>query len=794
MPDIRLRDYTTKIKELIRNVRLDEAIAHCQHILHHYPKYIEPYGLLGEACLEKEMYREAIEFFQRTLSADPENLIARVGLGVIYDQQGALPEATWQLERAFELAPGNTEVRRELLRLYMQRDGSETARLRLTRGALGRLYSRNGLYERAVEEFHAVLRQDPDLPDIKVALAEALWREGRRLEAVETCVELLKALPNCLKANLILGEIWIQGGDEEEGRQRLDVAHALDPENRVAYELMGSGSPLPLEEAFLPELETLPARVELPAVEAWALTGAEVPAQEMLPVEAAEAREPEGELPDWLRDIGVEEQELVEELPGEELAVAESRPAEGISTDEMPEWLRAVMGEEAPVAAEEPAVVEEAAVEEVPVAAEEPAVVEGEAAVEEVPPVLEIPEWLRQLERAEAEEAAAPLVEAGVAAVTVTRGDETEEKVPTEEVPTEELEAPEAEEIPEWLQALVGAEIAAETKEAMPFAAEGVVELPEAEAPAVEEWVPAVEEEAPFLEEETVVVEEEIGPVEEMPAWLRELETPVGELAPSPVVEIVEEAPAEPEYGPGGVPASLLALVEAGLLDEADLQAAMSEMSAEELEEQRTETVPAWLQELIGEEMAPAAEVPAEEQELPVEEVALPAVEAVVIEAAPPVEEVPPPAVEAVVIEAAPPVEEVLPPAVEVVEEAAPPVEEVPPPAVEAEVEEEIVAPSRIDLLVEALKSQPRNQEARLELARLYSDEQNWNAALAQYEKLISARRLLPDVLGDLELLAEEEVDRARVYQLLGDVHMHQDQLDKALEMYRLARQWLTKH
>jgi len=106
---------------------------------------------------------------------------------------------------------------------------------------------------------------------------------------------------------------------------------------------------------------------------------------------------------------------------------------------------------------------------------------------------------------------------------------------------------------------------------------------------------------------------------------------------------------------------------------------------------------------------------------------------------------------------------------------------------------EEIVAPSRIDLLLEGLKTQPRNHEARLELARLYRDEQNWSAALTQYEKLISARRLLPDVLGDLEPLVEKDVDRARVYQLLGDVYMHQDQLDKALEMYRLARQWLTR-
>jgi len=64
MSDIRLQDYVAKIKTLIRNGQHDEAIAHCQHILTHYPKHIETYSLLGEICLEKEMYRESIEFFQ----------------------------------------------------------------------------------------------------------------------------------------------------------------------------------------------------------------------------------------------------------------------------------------------------------------------------------------------------------------------------------------------------------------------------------------------------------------------------------------------------------------------------------------------------------------------------------------------------------------------------------------------------------------------------------------------------------------------------------------------------------
>ena len=78
-------------------------------------------------------------------------------------------------------------------------------------------------------------------------------------------------------------------------------------------------------------------------------------------------------------------------------------------------------------------------------------------------------------------------------------------------------------------------------------------------------------------------------------------------------------------------------------------------------------------------------------------------------------------------------------------------------------------------------------------MARLYYDDQDWDAALTNYEKLISARRFLPDIVDDLESLAEQDVEPARVYHMLGDAYMQQDQLDEALEMYRLARQKLTK-
>jgi tetratricopeptide (TPR) repeat protein len=1047
MPDIRLRDYVAKIKDLVRTNLEDEAIAHCQHILHQYPKHVETYCLLGEACLEKRMYREAIEFFQRTLSADPENLIARVGLGVIYDEQGAIAEAIWQMEQAFELAPGNTEVRRELQRLYSQRDGREKSRLKLTRGALGRLYVRNGLYERALGEFRAVLRQDPDLPSIRVSLIEALWREGRRLEAVETCLDLLEALPYCLKANLILGEIWLRGGNEEAGQEKLDVARALDPENLIAQELMGRNSPLPTEEVLIDELEVTATMLsaffgeeeqvaeagegieeafaaeveeawgeqeEVPDwLEAMGLTETaqaallEAGEEEALPEELP----PVEEIPDWLKELGVSsteeapavleeeepaapeaevattleeealaaleeemlaaqeevaataeeaEAEPVAEAPAEvlgEVSVGEPAPAEEIETaevteEEIPDWLRElerpeVEGEGPPPVAEE--VAEEALEaweEETPeaIAEEEPTVLQAEIPValeEEGPVVLEEAPVAEQAEAALEEEPAAEaapvaevpeslraLVEAGIL-------DEADLETAMAEMSAEDLEAQREEAVPDWLQELMGEEAAAPEEELAaeeePVAEEEAEAEPVAEAPAEISGEPSGEEPAPAEEipdwlrelgEPVAAAEIETAemPEEEIPEWLGELETPeVEEEGPLPVAEEVakEEEQEEPIAVAG----------EAVEAPEAEVPAVAEAAPAEEVELEAEEAVPEWLQELMGEEASLAeeesAESAAEAQEeaagerVPAEEVPGWLLELEELEAEEEVSEeipqwlrefqvpdtedlVPPSAEQAPSVEAAAPeaesmaeeheveagapgwlqelmVEETaaveeqeLSPVAEAEEEvaaepeavsgeaeasqaevpeaivsepeipeaeeptaekAAPPagmemkapldrisvekVETVPKteeptgmsvptatPATEkemvapfdrVEVEEKVSAPPRIEELLAHLQSKPRDYRARMELARIYSVEKDWTAALKQYEKLISARKLLPAVIEELEALRQEQVDEIRLFQLLGDAYMQDDQLDKALEMYRLARQALAK-
>ena len=159
MTQISLAEYREQIETSIAQNRYEEAVAHGKHILEQYPKYVRAYWLLGKAMLEGGQDEHATDMFRRVLSADPEHLLAWVGMGEIAKQQGDLEAAVWYLERAFELATDNEMVAEELRHLYGELEGREPERRQLTQGALARLYLRGDLLSRAITELRKLLNE-----------------------------------------------------------------------------------------------------------------------------------------------------------------------------------------------------------------------------------------------------------------------------------------------------------------------------------------------------------------------------------------------------------------------------------------------------------------------------------------------------------------------------------------------------------------------------------------------------------------------------------------------------------
>jgi competence ComEA-like helix-hairpin-helix protein len=204
MSTISLRTYIREIDSLIDQGRLDEAIAHSRHILSKFPKHIETYRLLGKAYLENNQNSNAADIFQRVLSAVPDDFISCVGMSVIREEEGNLAASVQHMEKAFEKQPYNSEIQIELRRLYGKRDGAEPPKVRLTQGALSRMYIRGDLIKQGISELRAAINENPERYDLKTLLAETYLTGDQLANAIDLASNILKKYPFNLTANRII--------------------------------------------------------------------------------------------------------------------------------------------------------------------------------------------------------------------------------------------------------------------------------------------------------------------------------------------------------------------------------------------------------------------------------------------------------------------------------------------------------------------------------------------------------------------------------------------------------------
>src|SRR5512143_2261970 len=140
MAKVSLRVYNQEIEAMIDRGQLDEAVAHCKHILKTFPKHLETYRLLRKAYLEYKRYPDAADIFARVLVTVHYDFVANVVVIIIRDEENKLDDAIWQMERAFEVQPSNAAIQSEKQRLYGRREGVQPPRIRMTRGALAQMY------------------------------------------------------------------------------------------------------------------------------------------------------------------------------------------------------------------------------------------------------------------------------------------------------------------------------------------------------------------------------------------------------------------------------------------------------------------------------------------------------------------------------------------------------------------------------------------------------------------------------------------------------------------------------
>jgi tetratricopeptide (TPR) repeat protein len=480
MAEISLRAYVKELDDLIEHEQLDEAIAHCRHILQTYPKHLDVYRLLGKSYLEAKRYGDAADIFQRVLSAMPDDFVAHIGMAIVREDEGNLDAAIWHMERAFETNPSNQAIQQELRRLIGRRDGLEPHKVRLTRGALARMYAHGELYPQAIAELRSALQEDPDRPDLQVLLAEMYWRTNQRTEAAEVGQRILESLPFCREANRIMAAALQSGGQAEEAVTYHRRLASLDPYSALVESAMDDAS-----------------RVEANAVRidklAW------VPGQ---PVPGGD-----GGQPDWAASLGVD------------VRAVSPRPAAA----KRPSWLESLESETAAARKIESAPPQAPSAEPLPPAYQPPTpdapALPGEAAEA----VREIPDWMRSAGWSEGKGQA---VEA-----PVSFSDSELASLEAGTLPPEEGELAPAD-IPDWLKDIAPAEglpVPEPSAEATPPAEEagwlgaGASVSSDEEAPRLPPgWATPAPAPAARAQESEIPAEERGAPPSSVPTWMEE--------------------------------------------------------------------------------------------------------------------------------------------------------------------------------------------------------------------------------------------------------------------------------
>lgn len=293
MAKIGLRAYTKEIDGLIDRGQYEHALAHCRYILKYFPKHTDTYRLMAKAYLESQRYGDASDVFQRVLSSIPDDFVSHLGMSIIREDEGNLDAAIWHMERAFEIQPANSAIQNELRRLYGRRDGIEPPKVRLTRGALARMYFKGELYPQAISELRGALSTDPQRPDLQLLLAKSYYRAGFKIEAADTCTALLKKLPYCIEANIILAEILEHSDRREEAQNYRKRAISLNPYLAQVNPKAPTPEQVPDNAIIIEKLDWTPDKGVV-AQPQWA---------ESLGVSLETGEEGFKETPDWLTDL-----------------------------------------------------------------------------------------------------------------------------------------------------------------------------------------------------------------------------------------------------------------------------------------------------------------------------------------------------------------------------------------------------------------------------------------------------------------------------------------------------------
>jgi len=244
------------------NKKLDKADDEVETVLKSHPNSGAAYRLKGKILLARGKKEDAVEMFQKSLTLEPDDPEALVGLALAYVSLGQLKEAEAIMEKARKAHPKNETV---LLASAQVRSAegdlpgaigdlnavlevnSESVEALLTKG---RLHMQRKEYQVAADSFLRASKLLPGTIEPLLLLSDALVGAGRQVEAEDALRDALNINMESAQAHYALGKLYASRTDMEKAIPEFKFAAYIDPDNPLYHHALGKAF---MDSAYLEE-------------------------------------------------------------------------------------------------------------------------------------------------------------------------------------------------------------------------------------------------------------------------------------------------------------------------------------------------------------------------------------------------------------------------------------------------------------------------------------------------------------------------------------------------------------
>jgi putative PEP-CTERM system TPR-repeat lipoprotein len=213
---------------LLKQQRLDEAVAEVEKVLQRDDRNGMAYNILGSAWMAKGKFDAAMKAFEKATELNPDLVDAHLKKGFVHASRGNAARAEDELTTALNAAPQILDTRLLLAAHYLRQKNYPVVIQTLEEGLTGKesdallynfmaaAYFSQNQAEKALACLQRAKEANPGFFAAYFNLAAYHVAKGEHARALEECAAVLRLDPGQLQALLLSGQIMVMTGQGEK--------------------------------------------------------------------------------------------------------------------------------------------------------------------------------------------------------------------------------------------------------------------------------------------------------------------------------------------------------------------------------------------------------------------------------------------------------------------------------------------------------------------------------------------------------------------------------------------------